>query len=327
MVRITEENKVIEALHRAGHLQNPFGLENPEYDIPESLRNLSPLQSDYDQKIEGAIQRAKLRLTDRAVIEAVRSYQNFDANFEIAAQAAHHRPLIADGDCGPATEFVLNLPRCGHPDYLPPSELQPAYGSGNWRGCHDVGEFHSVSVRVTNSPPSFLAPHFETVKQRVTEAYAETGLLIRWDAPAPVNIDFEFVSRSTGWIGLAIVGQNQTCNSKIWCRYLSTYRGGSTDEAIITQWTTLIKHELGHNCGRGHTSGGVMNPSIVNGLPISWRGDVSWSWLVSQFGGVPVPIGGPKDRELWLGYWNGSKFDPLQKIPTGGGGGPMPGLN
>jgi hypothetical protein len=56
---------------------------------------------------------------------------------------------------------------------------------------------------------------------------------------------------------------------------------------------TLIKHELGHNSGLGHSRGGVMNPSIINGLPVSWKNDPSESQLRKWYGGEPVPGGNP----------------------------------
>lgn len=281
---------------------------------------------------------AKLTLEDGCVKKAVASMQASDVNLDFLCQMEHGRPCEPDGIVGPATEMYLKLRErsgCGHADFLTEEEQEtaaaawglPAQGSGNWRGCHGVGNFHAVKIRVTNSPPSFLAPVFEEVKKRVTEAYAEAGLLIHWDGTASDrNIDFSFVNGSTGWIGLAIVSNNSTCSSgPIWCRYLATYRGGSSVEQIITQWVTLIKHELGHNCGFGHLRGGVMNSTIVNGLVVSFRNDPAWSGLSSRFGGVAVPrTPDDAEKEQWL-VWKlpGGSYEDIMQVPryTADGGG------
>lgn len=312
-IHLDDRVAVIEFLHRTGHLKYPFG--SAGQDLPSELWALDPEDKDYDKKIRPAVVSSRLSLRDSAVTEAIRSHQSFDVQYEPVSMMVHNRELIPDGDPGPATELLMNAPRCGHPDYRPSDRTLAAVGSGNWPRCHGVGDYHSVSIQVLNSPPSFLTPHFELVKERCTQAYAEIGLLLRWDAPKPVNIDFSFVNSSSGWIGLAIVGQNESCNSKIWCKYLATYRGGSTDEAIITQWTTLIKHELGHNCGMSHFRGGVMNPSIVNGLPVSWKGDPAHSFLTSRYGGVPVPRTPDEQREMWLCWKQGEQYEPISRVP------------
>lgn len=229
------------------------------------------------------------------------------------------------GPTSPEMQAILEESRCPVPDFAPPpgvvfafddpdlqqialkmqKDAQEAIGTGNWPGCNNVGNFHCAAIGVNDSGlPSFLKPLFLQVLTNVRKAYAGVGLLLKFiqngkdvligtPFSGQINSDMSFVPSSSGWIGLAIVGQNESCASKIWCKFLSTYKGGSTDAAIIQQWTTLIKHELGHNCGRSHTSGGVMNPSIVNGLPTEWGPeDPSTSWLKGQFGGVPVPIPG-----------------------------------
>lgn len=230
-----------------------------------------------------------LRLEDTAVVQAVSSYQNFMGVQLDTLSAKHHmRPSIADGHIGPATLELLQVERCGCPDYE--RGVLAAVGSGNWKGCHGVGNFHAFSVHVnTTNMPSFLVPVWDEVKRRVSAAYAELGLRIIWDNRSlPRNCDFTFVTRSSGWIGLATVGRGLGCNSSVFARFLATYRGGSSPDAITQQWTTLVKHELGHNTGLGHSRGGVMNPSIINGLPVSWRGDPSEATLRGWFGGQPV---------------------------------------
>lgn len=266
--------EVIKFLHAYGHLEFPFGHQQ---DIPSDL--------------------SKLTLQDEVVREALRSHQSFDYGY-VRAVKVHHgrqRQLVPDGDIGPATIEMLQTARCGCPDYAAAHDADEAVGSGSWKGCHGIGNFHAAKIHVTNSPPDFLAPHWDTVKRRVVQAYEEIGLRWMFDAPQGGHqTELTFADRSDGWIGLAIVGQGETCTSQpIWLKLLKTYRGGNSAEQIIIQWTTLTKHELGHNCGLGHSRGGVMNPSIVDGLPISWVGDQSESLLRRKFGGERVPGNSP----------------------------------
>lgn len=274
----------------------------------------------------------RLSITDQVVIDAFRSLALSDVtNYARHVFAMHDRPPEFDGHFGPALEAMVLDPagRCPVPDHAPPpgvvfafddpnlqevvTQMQaravaPALGVGNWKSCHRIGNAHCASVQVNPANlPAFLQPVFKKVLTRVQAAYAGVGLLFRfldmnkvdlltgeqWDSN--INIDMSFVKSSDGWIGLAIVGTAEQCAGRIWCRFLATYRGGSNEDAIVTQWTTLLKHELGHNTGRSHTNGGVMNPSIVNGLPAEWTdSDPSTAWLRKQFGGVPVAIpGGP----------------------------------
>ena len=261
---------------------------------------------------------AKLTVSDPVVVKALISLSKMDCN---RFQSGEY-----DGRVSPAMIDLIHADRCPVPDYAPPQgcvfafddpdlqqiaekmqadAAQPATGSGNWPSCHGIGNFHCAIVAVNSSGlPSFLKPLWKQVLTNVQRAYAGVGLLFRFleggtdlltgqPFSGNINTDLSFVSSSQGWIGLAIVGTNEGCGSRIWCKFLSTYRGGQSAADVVTQWTTLVKHELGHNCGRSHTSGGVMNPSIVNGLPTLWTpSDPSTNWLNDQFGGVPVPIPG-----------------------------------
>lgn len=278
---------------------------------------------------------ALLKPDDPVVVAAIISMSRMEAaRYTKHVLDQHGRQPQFGGEIGPAIESMVSEEngRCPVPDFAPPpgtsflyedpalqavvermqaDAASPAFGSGNWKGCHQIGQFHCATVGVnTSGLPSFLQSVFLEVLKNVQRAYAGVGLLFRFlqngkdmltgeDIGANINTEMSFVNRSDGWIGLAIVGQGETCGSKIWCRFLSTYKGGSDTASIVTQWTTLIKHELGHNCGRGHTTGGVMNPSIVNNLPTEWApSDPSTTWLKGQFGGVPVPIpgGGPTPK-------------------------------
>lgn len=273
-----------------------------------------------------------LKVTDPVVVDALISLSKMDATAYTRESLNETGKLPAfDGRLDNALLRTMDAAnRCPIPDYAPPAgvffafddewlqqvvldmqmraaaPIQFALGSGNWKSCHGQQNIHCCTVMVDSGGlPSFLKPVFKKVLVNVQKAYADVGLLFRFldqqnvdvltdeTVNSNINIDMSFVGSSSGWIGLAIVGTGESCGGRIWCRFLNTYKGGNSEEAIITQWTTLIKHELGHNTGRGHTSGGVMNPSIVNGLPTEWAlNDPSTPWLKQQFSGVPVPIPG-----------------------------------
>jgi hypothetical protein len=256
---------------------------------------------------------AKQALRDRSIAQVT--------DYALAAFVAHGREPVFDGEKGPALETMLDTPRCYVPDNVPPPGMAlslsgdpalaevvgrmrddlPAVGSGNWANCHQVGNFHSATVLVNmDGIGDHLKPVFIKVLSNVKQGNSAMGLLFRFINDADnrdlhtgetwsgrINIDFNFVVRSSGWIGLAIVGQNQVCGDRIWSRYLSTYRPSN----IVSEWTTLVYHELMHCMGSGHLSGprNKMNPSIVRGLPPVWdRSDGSYEWIVDKYGGQPV---------------------------------------
>jgi hypothetical protein len=263
---------------------------------------------------------ASLTTSDQVVRDAIESYQAFHMPVMEPILAAFYprstSPSVKlDGLLGPATTQLLETARCACPDYDAALAGEQA-GSGNWSGCHGIGNFHAAVVRFRNQPPAFLLSVIDTVWSRVVDAYAELGLLFQRDDTADTsNVDISFVQPDGGWIGLAIVGQGQRCGDQIWAKFDRGYQPAN----VLSEWTTLIKHELGHNCGLSHSSGGVMNPYIVGGLPVSWRNDPSWGLLASRFGGQPVPRA-PQQRDLVLAWQYGNRFEVIQKIDTTGGG-------
>jgi len=260
---MNDPEKIYDFLKWTGHLQYPDGQE----------QNL--VTGPFNQAIKSAEGK-----------KAVASFQKFEADLvNRLCMKIHGRPAQFDGDIGPATEKAFDIERCGHPDYGP--EVHAAVGSGgSWARCHNVGEFHCAKIRVNkNGLPSFLEPVFDEAMSRVFSAYNAIGLKFILTENNDANIEMSFVSRSNSWIGLAIVGQRESCSSNIWCKFLATYKPSN----VLNEWTTLLMHELGHNAGLQHTRGGIMNPSIVNGLAPTWAGDPSESILKQYYGGEPIP--------------------------------------
>lgn len=268
--------QIIQLLFDTGHLNHPWGYR-PDRTWESS--QLSQLEIDHGD-----------------VVAAVGSYQDFMGHILEPLVVIHHdRPAVYDGDIGPATLELLEMPRCGHPDYTGEEHAQPAVGTGNWKNCWDIGEFHCAKVKVhEKNMPSFLKPVFEEAWDRVVAAYEQIGLrFLRTDDNA--NIEFSFFTERKNYIGIAIVGQGQSCSGNIWCRYSSRYHPSN----VLGNWTSLMMHELGHNVGLGHVRSGIMAPVLSSGLPATWEGDSSLSALKRRYGGEPIP-GDPGDKDiLW----------------------------
>lgn len=296
--------QIIRLLDVTGHLRRPFGAP--------------------DQGPWPAADLEALTLQASEARAAVASYQAMYSQ-QLSELIAKHHPdrrspaPVIDGEVGPATMELLSMPRCECADYAAELE-EPLLGAGNWRGCYGIGQFHSAVVKFMNAAPDFLAPQLDAVWVRVVQAYDEIGLrLTRDDQSDHANIEVSFVVPDGGWIGLAIVGQGQTCGTTIWARFDRSYRPAN----VLSEWTTLIKHELGHNCGLQHSNGGVMNPYIVAGLPVSWKNDVSYPLLKRLYGGEPVP-GSRMERELVAGYlYQDGHFEKLMTIPQSAVTGPF----
>jgi len=292
---MSDDRRLIELLNQYGHLLCPFG----------EPRTLS-------KSIE------KLTMDDDIVHDAVASYQAMHATAMEPIIAAFYPKRTSaavkpDGVMGPATKALLETARCACPDYDMALPMEMA-GSGNWRGCNGIGDFHCAIVKITTPIPSFLQPHFDLIWSQTVESYAELGLLLRRDDNAVrPQIEVSFVQPSGGWIGLAIVGNGVQCGDTIWAQFDKNYRPAS----LVSDWTSLLKHEFGHNCGLQHSSGGVMNPYLMTGLPVSWIGDPSHQLLVQRFGGVRVPSANPpSERELVLCWKTGDRFEVVTRYPN-----------
>ena len=282
------DQALVAFLDHYGHLRRPFGQ-------PRGLR--------------AAL--SQLTLEDQVVRDALESYQAFHSVplEHIASGIFSHLSSPVTGEVDEPTSILLDTARCSVPDY---AAATAEAGTGNWNGCHGVGPFHCASVRFLNSPPAFLTSLMPTIWERVVDSYAEIGLLFERADALPSNIDISFVQPDGSWIGLAIVGNGQGCSDQIWARFDKNYKPSN----LVSEWTTLLKHELGHNCGLNHSQGGVMNPYIIPGLPVSWSSDVSLPLLRSRFGGSPLPRK-PSSRTLVLAWQNGpNEFEVIQTLDT-----------
>lgn len=260
----------------------------------------------------------ELEADDAARTEMLRLAQEWRAEeYQQAALEAYGRGTTIDGKPGPATYAMMEMPRCGCPDYAPPRAEGDgaigAIGSGPWKGCHGVGEFHAAHWQYQNEPPAHMLKDagdgetvFTKVLRKVRQVNAKKGLLCYYSGPGVIEEfhpkDMKSIqskvswTRGAGWIGLAIVGSGRlTCVNEIWVRYDNRWASSYDIENLILGLVLLKLHEQAHNEGLGHTRGGIMNPTLGLRTNPSWEGDVAEKWQRTQFGGVPVPIPGDGD--------------------------------
>lgn len=258
------DSEILALLKLTGHLDCPYGSthEDVTFEAPHLVSLTHPL-----------------------VKSAIASYQEFNAlALEPLCMCEHGRRANPDGEIGPATRELFKGRICGCSDYG--AKVSPVVGIGSWKECHGIGDYHAATVYVhVADMPSFLRPVFDEIWDRVVRSYEDIGL--RWirTFERNANIDFQFVNRGAGWIGLAQVGHQQSCGSALWCRYVSGWQPSN----VVAAWTELIQHELGHNCGLQHSRGGKMNASLIIGGDPSWDGDPSKIILERLYGGVPIP--------------------------------------
>lgn len=290
-------------LHVTGHVRYPFGQ-------PADAPNF-PVTDGYMQS--------------EVMKNAVRSYQALHLETLSDLTAKHHgRSPHVDGELGPATIELMTMARCGHPDYDETSRIAAAQGSGNWRGCWDIGNYHCAKVKFKTAIPTFLNSIWTDIWGGVVDAYADVGLmLVRDDQATKPQIEVSFVNPSGNWIGLAIVGGGQTCQSSpIWAQFDKNFRPSE----LLKDWTSLLLHEFGHNCGLQHSNGGIMNAVLIRGLSGGWKTDVSRPLLSTRFGGERVPFEPPTSpRKMVFAYQYGDgKLEYISDVPKYTGGGTFP---
>lgn len=245
-----------------------------------------------------------LKLTDAAVIEAIQSFQEADANLHTLSMVAHKRPPIADGDIGPATTNLLAMPRCPMPDFPPPPNatfhyddpgLQRAVetmqanamGSGSWPSC-DPQRPGVNSFRVnldTARCGATVKAYLDKALQACVEAYAEIGCALRYilDTPGDCEISKRFESLAGSVIGWNEFPDPNTCDQTIQGRLDTGYAPSD-----YRYFANLECHETGHGVGLQHGNGSIMNPSILLVWPLTWKGSYSFANLKRWFGGEPL---------------------------------------
>ena len=244
-----------------------------------------------------------LKLGDEPLHQAIQSMQEGDANIEPLSWLWNARRPVADGDPGPATMALIDLPRCPIPDHPPlpgeafdfgdPDKNQvvesyqrwaAATGQGSWpAGCHGTPGVHEVWIShdLTRAPANVKA-WWPEIKRRLYASAAAMGVkLVEVPVGDPkANIRHSFKGLTGNTIGLAEFNSQQ-CGDNVFCYLDPSYAPN------LLMVLVLILHEVGHNLNEEHRPAkrlsaadaaaswnvdkadwnGAMNPSIVFAVP------------------------------------------------------------
>lgn len=240
---------------------------------------------------------SKLTLVHPLVVKAMRSVQASDANLEVLARMHHGRALnvgpagVPDGEVGPATMALVELPRCQVPDFATEDDEFGLAGSGGWSDCDpQQGHEHEVVIKFDDrNAPTKWKGYMDQVKANAVTISRDMGLAPRYidhDSSEDYQSSVIFKFISGGVIGYYYLPQGSGC------RRINQGALDTSYQPDVVQASLLWIHEgLGHGVGLPHTNGGIMNPSLLR-VPMTWRNDPSERRMKSLYGGVPI---GPVD--------------------------------
>lgn len=235
----------------------------------------------------------------RLVTEMVQSVQESDGNLDQFARQFHKRDAVRDGDAGPATLALVDLPRCSYPDFAPAQSEEELRSS--WpKGC--VAEFPNLYCIVMSLEVSRMQTmwkdNLDFLTAAITKAQNEIGYHILWrqdhSGQAHMKISWRVIGGNT--IGFNSVPNSFSCGMSITGSIDTSY-----SPSTLTRLGRLGMHEwMGHGFGFGHYSEtssqkSIMNPSITDGN-ISWIGDRLYDDMLALADG-PITPGGD------LGDW------------------------
>lgn len=315
------EQKLLQHAWKFGHFRNP--------DYPAT----------HDVKESDVV---NLSMDDEIARQAIASVQVSDCQCdEMCRDMFHGRPLAldnegkADGDAGPATLALIEIPRCDVPDFATDEDDKFGLaGRGAWSDCDPKRKHHhEVVIKFDDrNASSTWKAYMPQVKQSLIDLSADMGLSVRyiaWDSDENYQSSVRFRNLSGNVIGLYYLPQGSGCQ-RIPQGSLSTRYNPDVQMASILAAHELVGHGAGlrHRPARRDSDGvlrGIENPSIVR-VPLTWRGDPSEGDMRRLNGGKPLDGGDDDDGDdefkvvAKFAAESGQKFQVVTGKKNNGGG-------
>lgn len=249
---------------------------------------------------------------DRLTKQMIASVQASDGALrDLVAEEHNGRALAIDGDPGPATLRLIDIPRCGHPDFEMAAEEEQA---GSWlKGCvEDFPGIYAIIMGLERSRmQSAWRDNLEVILRNITAAQNEVGQHPIWkfDRTGFANQKINWISMPGGIIGRNAVPRSFSCPLSVSGTIDTTWSPYGSDLAKrIRYLCRLGMHEwFGHGNGTGHYSSSpgrpsIMNPSITDGA-ISWKGDRLYDKMIGFFDGPINPDPGGSLQDWGTSDW------------------------
>ncbi len=186
-------------------------------------------------------------------------------------------------------QTIITTPRCGHPDFDDPESIKFGADRSWKKGCipEYPNDYGAVINFDTGKMPAKIKAYFDKAMEVVVKAQAQVGFrfVVQKDKSSNAHMLESFSYMPGGKIGFHYYPRSGSCN-----RITGSFDTSWTPDNYFT-WAELVLHEAGgHGCGLGHTRSGIMSPTIkASNKEPSWINDVSYSKLVSYFGGPITP--------------------------------------